>query len=176
MEAEDIVDPWFLQHTGFNHRLCPSSSLCGFLGWLKEELHGALQVGSMFGEDSGCPKKHSDVAVMSACVHDPFGLGRELLASKLLKGEGVHVSAEGHRITGSTSFKDPHHSCSSDPGLHKYAVVSQLTCDQSGGFPLTEGEFRVGVNLSPDSDEVVFQLRRLIQETNRRGESDVLSF
>ena len=79
-------------------------------------------------------------------------------------------------MTWGVSLKDSHHSGPSDPGLNLDAGVSQLAGDQSRGILLVEGKFRVGVNLPPDSDEVIFELRCLIQKTDRELEPAAQSF
>jgi hypothetical protein len=79
-------------------------------------------------------------------------------------------------MAGTIPFQYPDHSSPSDPDLDRNPRMPQLTGDQGRGLLLTESEFRIGVNLPPDSDEIVFQLRRLIQKTNREREEDTMSF
>jgi hypothetical protein len=78
-------------------------------------------------------------------------------------------------MAGAASFKDSDHSSPSSPGLDTDSGLPELTSDQGSGLMFMEGEFRVGVDFPSDSDEVVFQLRRLVQKTNRRCEPDALS-
>lgn len=75
-------------------------------------------------------------------------------------------------MAGGTPFEDPDHSRPSDPGFHKDTGTPQLSGDECRSFLFMKGEFRVGVNFSSGSDEVVFQLCRLIQKTNRGCEPD----
>lgn len=69
-----------------------------------------------------------------------------------------------------TTLENPHHSRPSDLCFDVDAGAPQLIGDQRRRPLLLEGEFRVGVDLSSYPDEVVFQLSRLVEKTNRGRE------
>src|SRR2546425_10767616 len=85
VKAKYIIDLGILHYPIFDHwfRSSPSSL---FLGWLKEELHCALKLVLMVGEEFGCSEKHCDMCIMSAGVHYSFDLGLEFDLSHLIKG------------------------------------------------------------------------------------------
>ena len=85
VKAKYIVDLGILHYAVFDHWF-RSSPAPLFLSWLKEELHCALKLVLVVGEEFGCSEKHCDMCIMSAGVHYPFDLGLEFDLSYLIKG------------------------------------------------------------------------------------------
>src|SRR3989454_12684419 len=85
VKAEYVVDLGILPYARFDHRFRSSPSSL-YLGWLKEELHCALKLVLVAGEEFGCSEKHCDMCIMSAGVHYSFDLGLEFDLSHLIKG------------------------------------------------------------------------------------------
>jgi hypothetical protein len=127
-----------------------------FLGWLKEEAHGAVQIasGKLLPEQVRHAEQDRGVRVVTTCVHHPWILGGKQQSGRLVDRQGIHIGADADRRSVAVT-ELPDDTGFADAGTNVDAAdFAQGFRDQLGGSHFLERKFGVGVNLAPQTGSI----------------------
>ena len=160
MHAEQSIQP--LHRSGIAH---PDRPLGEFFGRLEQQAHpgGQPVVGR---QQTGHPKTDAGVQIVPAGMHHPLMPGGMGQPGAFLHRQSIHVNAQpngGAMVR--TQFRK--HTRAADPFTHTPAGAPQFTSHQSSGLVLFTAQFRMGMQMTPQLDQLGKRLGQQIEHGHR---------
>jgi len=103
---------------------------------------------------------------MSAGMHHPLSLGSMGQAGAFLNRQSIHINTQtnGGAVVWAKFRK---HSGAANPFAHTPTAAPQFTCHQSSGLVLLTAQFRVGMQMTPQLDQLGEGIGQLIEHGHR---------
>ncbi len=150
VQAEHGVDREALEQPVLDHH---RRAAFGLLGRLEDEGHAAVEI-RVGGQPARGAEQHRRVAVVAAGVHLP---GVPRMVGELVhldQRQGIHVGAQADHARRGAGTHDADDAGAGDAAMHLDPVAFELARHQLGGPLLVEGEFRMRVDVAPESRQL----------------------
>ncbi len=152
MHAEDGLHGEQLEQSLFDHHAGTTAIL---LGWLEDQVDGSVEV-AVSRQLLGCGQQHGGMPIVPTGVHLAGVLARMRKLVELLQRQGVHVGSQPQRTATGTSIAPmhrAHHTSARQSTVNRNAPLGEFGGHDVGGALLLKTEFRVGVNVAPQSSD-----------------------
>ncbi len=152
MHAEDGLHGEALEQALFDHHAGATAIL---LGWLEDQVDGSVEV-AVSCQFLGCGQQHGGVPIVPTGVHPAGVPARMRKLVELLQGQGVHVGSQSQRTATGTSVAPmhrAHHTSARQSTVNRNAPLGEFGGHDVGGAFLLKTEFRVGVDVAPQSGD-----------------------
>ena len=158
-----------LEQAVLDHRPCTAAA---FLGGLEDEVHGAVEAAGArklaCGTEQDCR-----VPVVSTAVMDAGDRARMGVRALLDERQRIHVGAQSHGRAAAPVAQHADHAGSANALVHLEPDVAQRARDERGRAVLLEGEFRMGMQVASQRDEIGQQVGHFGDGWRRLKRSDV---
>ena len=153
VQSENGVHRELLEQPLFNH---PQGAASGLLGGLEDEMNRAVEIQPrpVFAEVAGGTEQHRGMPVVAAGVH-PAGVDGTV--SKIIffhDRQRIHVGAQADGARAAALAQSADNAGSGQATVHFQPIGGQLTRYKIRRSLFHEGQFRVGMQLTPDSFDI----------------------
>jgi len=152
VQPENSLGPGIVEHAFLYHNA--GAAGVAFLAGLEHQFYGAFPLVFQLIQYFGGAQEHRGMHIMAAGMHDAIVLRLIINLVFFFNGEGVHIGPEGNgTLAGIIAFDKPYHAGSS----HYFkgdTHAGQLLLNEGGGIEFLVTEFRVGMEMTTDSDKI----------------------